>query len=68
LLERVGEISRTDLVRSEDLLHIDREEKNILHAVKVRKANWIVQILCGNCLITHVIEGKIEGIIEDTRR
>jgi len=55
-------------VRSEDLLHIDREEKNILHAVKVRKANWIVQILCGNCLITHVIEGKIEGIIEDTRR
>jgi len=26
-----------------------------------RMANWIGHILCRNCLITHVIEGKIEG-------
>jgi len=29
-----------------------------------KKANWIVHILGRNCLLKHVIEGKIEGGIE----
>jgi len=32
------------------------------------KANWIGHILRGNCLLKHVIEGNIEGMIEVTRR
>jgi hypothetical protein len=31
---------------------------------KLGKANWIVHILRRNCLLKHVIEGKIEGGIE----
>ena len=33
-----------------------------------RKANWIGHILCRNCLIRQVIEGKIKGKKEVTRR
>jgi len=50
----------TDHVRNEELLHRVKEERNILHTIKRRKANWI-----GHCLLKHVIEGKIEG---STRR
>jgi hypothetical protein len=30
--------------------------------VKRRKDNWIDHILCRNCLLKHVIEGKIKEI------
>ena len=53
-------ISRTDLVRIEEVLHRVNEESNIVCAIKRRKANWIGHILCRNCVQTHVIEGKIE--------
>ena len=33
-----------------------------------RKANWIGHILRRNCLLKHVIEGKIKGQVEVTRR
>ena len=33
-----------------------------------RKANWIDHILRRNCLLQRVIEGKIQGGIEVTRR
>jgi hypothetical protein len=33
-----------------------------------RKANWIGHILCRNCLLQRVIEGKIQGGIEVTGR
>jgi len=29
--------------------------------MKRKKANWIGQIMRRNCLLKHVIEGKIEG-------
>jgi ribosomal 50S subunit-associated protein YjgA (DUF615 family) len=54
-------ISWTDRVRSEEVLHIVKEERNVLHRVKRRKANWIGHILRRNCFIKHVIEGTIEG-------
>jgi hypothetical protein len=45
-------------VRNE--LHRASEERNIIHTVKRRKANWIGHILHRNCLLKYVIEGKIE--------
>jgi hypothetical protein len=44
------------------------EQRNILHEIRKRKANWIGHILCRNCLLKEVIEGKIKGRIEGTRR
>jgi hypothetical protein len=35
---------------------------------KKNKSNFIGNILCRNCLLKHVIEGKIEGRIEVTGR
>jgi hypothetical protein len=56
----------TDRVRKEVVLHGGKEERNIVYRVKRRKANWIGHILCRNCFLRHVTEGKIEGRIELT--
>jgi hypothetical protein len=53
-------ISWTDRVRNEVLQRV-KEERNIVHKIKRRKANWNGQILHRNCLLKHVIEGKMEG-------
>jgi hypothetical protein len=42
--------------------------RNIPHKIKRRKANWIGHILRRNCLLKHVIEGKLGGRIEMTGR
>ena len=44
------------------------EQRNILHEIIKRKFNWIRHILRRNCLLRQVIEGKIKGQIEVTRR
>jgi hypothetical protein len=44
------------------------EQRNILHEIRKRKANWIGHILHRNCLLKEVIEGKIKEWIEVTRR
>jgi hypothetical protein len=51
-------ISWTDRVRNEEVLHRDSEDRNILHTVKRRKANWSGHILHRNCIFTRIIEGK----------
>ena len=61
-------ISWTDHVRNEDVLHKVKEQKNILHEIRKRKANWIGHILRRNCLLQRVTEGKIQGGIEVTGR
>jgi hypothetical protein len=61
-------ISWTDHVRNEEVLLRVKEQRNILHKIRKRKANWIGHILCGNCLLQWVIEGKIKGGIEVTGR
>ena len=43
-----------------------REQKNILHEMSKRKANWVGHILRRNCLLQQFIEGKIKGGIEVT--
>ena len=44
------------------------EQRNTLHGIRKRKANWIGHILRRNCLLKQVIEGKIKGEIQVTRR
>jgi hypothetical protein len=46
---RMEKISWTDHVRNEDVLLRVKEQRNILY------------ILCRNCLLQRVIEGKIKG-------
>ena len=45
-----------------EVLHRVKEERNILHAIKLRKASFIGHILRGNCQLKHVTgeEGRIE--------
>jgi len=45
-----------------------KEQRNILHEIRKRKANWIGHILRRNCLLQRVIEGKIQAEIEVTGR
>jgi hypothetical protein len=61
-------ISWTDHVRNEEVLLRVKEQRNILHEISKRKANWIGHILRRNCLLQWVIEGKIKGGIEVTGR
>ena len=56
----------TDHVRNEEVLLRVKEQRNILHEIRKRKANWIGHILRRNRLLQRVIEGKIKGGIEVT--
>jgi hypothetical protein len=56
----------TDRVRNEEVLHKIAKERNILHTAKRSKANWIGRSLRENCLLRHIIKGKIKGGIEVT--
>ena len=58
----------TDHVRNEEVLLRVNEQRNILHEIRKRKANWVGHILRRNCLLQQVIERKIKGQIEVTRR
>jgi hypothetical protein len=51
-------------VRNEEVLQRVEEDRNILHTIKTKKANWIDHVLHRNCLLKHIIEGRIEGGIE----
>jgi hypothetical protein len=53
-----------DRVKNEEVLYRVKEKRNIVHTVKRRKANWIGHSLRRNCLLRHVIEGKVEGKTE----
>jgi len=65
---RMEKISWADRVKNEEVLLRVNEQKNILHEIRKRKSNWIGHILRRNCLLKRVIEGKIKGDIEVTRR
>ena len=65
---RMEKISWTDHVRNENVLLRVNEQRNILHVIRKRKANWIGHILRRNCLLKQVIEWKIKGEMAVTRR
>jgi hypothetical protein len=54
-------------VRNEETLRTVKEERIVLHTLK-RRANWIGHTLRRSCLLKHIIEGKIEGEKDATRR
>jgi hypothetical protein len=47
-------ISWADCMRNEEVLHRVKEDRNIIHTIKRRKANR-------NCLLKHITKGKIGG-------
>jgi hypothetical protein len=51
-----------------EVLHRVTVERNILHTINRKKANWIGHFMLRNCLLKHVIKGKMEGRIEVTER
>jgi hypothetical protein len=61
-------ISWADHVRNEEVLLRVKEQRNILHEIRKRKANWIGHVLHRNCLLQRVIEGKIKVGLEVTGR
>jgi hypothetical protein len=65
---RKEKTSWTDRVRNVEVLHRDKEERNIIHTVKRGKVTWIGQILRRNCLLQHVFGRKVKGKIEVTGR
>jgi hypothetical protein len=64
---KMKKISWTNCVRNEEALQ-GVKKRTIVQTIKRRKANWIGHILRRNCHLKHVIEGKMEGRIEVTRR
>jgi hypothetical protein len=56
---RLEKISWTNRVKNEEVLARVKGEWSILHKVK-RTPNWNGHILCMNCLLKHVVEGRIE--------
>jgi len=48
---RMEKLSWTDRMRNEEVLLRVNEQRNILHEIRKRKANWIGHILRRNCLL-----------------
>jgi hypothetical protein len=65
---RMEKISWTDHVINVEVLLRVKEQRNILHETRKRKANWIGHIFLINCLLKRVNEGKIQRGIEATGR
>jgi hypothetical protein len=55
-------------VENEEMLHRVKEEINIVHTIKRKKADRIGHILLTNCLLKHVTERKIEERTEITEK
>ena len=66
-LRRMEKVNSTDRLRNGVLQRVV-EQRNILRTMKRREANRIGAILRRNWLLKRIIEGKIEGRIEVTRR
>jgi hypothetical protein len=47
-------------MKNEEILHLMKKERKMLHAARRRKTKWTGNILGRNCLLKHVLEGKIE--------
>ena len=60
LLEKGG-ADQLDQTHEKWYISKDQGGKNILHTTKWWKANWNGHILHRNCILKHVIQGKIEG-------
>jgi hypothetical protein len=62
------QISWTEHMREKEVLLTVKKQRNILHEISKREANWICHISLRNCLLRQVIKRKIKGGIEVTGR
>ena len=67
LFPHINDDARSESLQIQVFLRVN-EHRNILHEIRKRKANWIGHILRRNCILKQVIEGKIKGEMEVTRR
>jgi hypothetical protein len=51
-------------VSNEEVLHRVKEKTDTIQTIKRRRVNWFGHILHRNCFLKHIIEGKIEGMID----
>jgi len=58
---RMEEIIWALRMKTEEVLHGVKAERNIVPKIQRWKSNWIGHILHRNCLLKHIVEGKIEG-------
>jgi hypothetical protein len=56
-------ISRKDRVKNEVVKLGGKEERNILHTIQRKKANWIGHIVRRNFLLIHVIQGNTSDVL-----
>jgi hypothetical protein len=54
-------ISWPDRMRNEEVLLRVEEQRNTLHEISKRKANWIGHNLRRNCLLQRLLKEKIKG-------
>ena len=59
LVVREQKISWNDPVKKEEMLQRLKVDGNIRHKIKRRESIWIGHILRRDCLLKHVIEGKL---------
>jgi len=43
-------------MKNKEVLQSVKEEKNVLHTIKIRKSNRICHMLGRNCLLKHVTD------------
>jgi hypothetical protein len=55
-------------MKNEKVLQRVKKNRNILHTIRRKKANWSGNILHWHCLLKYVIEGNMEGRLELTER
>jgi len=58
---RMEKISGTDHVRNEDVLLRVKEQRNILHEIRKRKANWIGHILVETASYNRLLKERYKG-------
>jgi hypothetical protein len=59
VLERMDKISPTKRKKNE-VIHAVKVERNLLHTINRRKANWISQIMHRYSLLKQIIERREE--------
>ena len=58
LLEKDGEDGWADQVKREEELQSQRGKEYFTYS-ETEEGSWSAHILCRNCLLKHVIEGKV---------
>ena len=59
LRRKMENVSWTDRAKNE-VWHRVKQERNIIHRIKISKTNWIGRIFCSSCLLKRGVEGKVD--------